>query len=80
MDQAFLQYGALGAITLVCLVAIRVMYQGFQRNYERERARADRLEEELSQLNETVRTEYLRTLADATRAIADALSAVRRAG
>lgn len=78
MDAAFLQYGALGAVTLMSLMAIRVMYAQFQKNADQERARADRLEEQLRELNETIRSEYITTIATATRAIADALAAVRR--
>ncbi len=78
MENVFLQYGALGAVTLMCLLAIRVMYGQFQRNADRERERADRLEEQLRILNETIRSEYITTIATATRAIADALAAVRR--
>lgn len=78
MDAVLLQYGAIGAIALAALLAVKVLYGNSQRAYERERDRADRLEEELGKLNEAVRTEYLRTLADATRAISDALAAVRR--
>lgn len=52
---------------------------------DRERLRGDRLESELGRLNETVRNDYLTTItrasqamADANRAVADALAAVRR--
>ncbi len=78
MESTFLQYGALGAISLMALLAVRVMYGQFQKNADRERERADRLEEELRKLNETIRSEYITTIATATRAIADALAAVRR--
>lgn len=81
MDPAMgvlLQYGALGAIAVIALFAVRAMFGKLQATYDREKERADRLEDELRKLNEMVRTEYLRTLADATRAISDALSAVRR--
>lgn len=80
-----IQYGAVGVIALLGLIATRVLYNRLQQALDRETARADRYEEELRKLNETVRTEYVTTLAaaahaiqDANRAVADALSAVRR--
>lgn len=85
MDTVFLQYGAIGAIALMALLAVRVMYGKLQEVNDRETARADRLEGELRKLNETVRTEYVDTIGkaaqainDANRAVADALAAVRR--
>jgi hypothetical protein len=73
-----LQYGAVGAIALLALAAVRVLFNRMSAQAERDRERADRLAEELRELNETVRTEYISTLAKATEAIADALAAVRR--
>lgn len=73
-----LQYGAVGLLALSALVAVRVLFQRSTAAEQRERERADRLEDELRKLNETVRTEYLTTLAKATEAISDALAAVRR--
>lgn len=88
MDGAtsvFLQYGALGAISVMALFAVRVMFAKLQESYSREKERADRLEVELLKLNETVRNEYVTTInrssqaiTEATRAVADALAAVRR--
>lgn len=78
MDAVLLQYGPLGVIALVCFMAIRTMYNAFQKSYDRERERADHLAEELRLLNEAVRGQYLTTLSEATRAIADALATVRR--
>lgn len=81
----FLQYGAIGAIALMSLFAVRALYAKQQEAYEREKLRADRLEDELRKLNEMVRTEYINTIAhasqaiiDANRAVSDALAAVRR--
>ena len=81
----FWQYGAIGVIAALALFAVKVMYGQLQADYDREKARGDRLEEELRKINETVRTEYLSTIAkatqamgDANRAVADALAAVRR--
>jgi hypothetical protein len=78
VSAVLIQYGAVGAVAIMALAAVRVLYLRMADALEREQARADRYEEELRKLNETVRTEYLVTLAKATEAISDALAAVRR--
>jgi hypothetical protein len=85
LNDVLLQYGALGVLALLCVGAVRVMYNRLQKAYDDERARADRLEGELRQLNEIMRTDYVTVLGkasqaiiDANRAVGDALSAVRR--
>lgn len=84
-QEVFLQYGAIGAIALMALAAVRVMFNKLQESYTHEKERADRLEDELRKLNEMVRGEYINTIAhasqaisEANRAVADALAAVRR--
>jgi tRNA(Phe) wybutosine-synthesizing methylase Tyw3 len=77
-EDLLVQYGAVGAIALIALYVARVLFGKLNETLTRERERADRLEAELAKLNETVRSEYIGTLAKATDAIADALSAVRR--
>jgi hypothetical protein len=80
--DVFVQYGALGGTTTVALVALRFLFKRESQLHDdmlqAERTRADRLEKELSALNEVVRTQYVATLGDATRAIQDALASVRR--
>lgn len=85
MDQVFAQYGAVGLIAALAVAAAKIMYGKLLVAYERERERADRLEEELRKLNEVIRTDYVNTISrasqamsDANRAVADALAAVRR--
>lgn len=78
ISAVLIQYGAVGAVAIMALAAVRVLFNRMVETTERERARADRYEEELRKLNETVRTEYLGTLAKATEAIADVLSTRRR--
>lgn len=73
-----LQYGAVGAIAVMLALAVRVLFNRETQRADQETARADRLESELSKLNETVRTECVGTLVKATEAIADALAAARR--
>lgn len=85
MPTVFAQYGAIGAIALAALYAVKIMYGRLQEINDRERARADRLETELRTLNEMVRGEYITTISqasqaisEANRAVADAMAAVRR--
>lgn len=82
---AFLQYGAIGVIALLALIAVKVMFGREVAAHDADRARADRLEAELSKLNELVRDQYIGTISaasqainDANRAVADALAAVRK--
>jgi dihydrodipicolinate synthase/N-acetylneuraminate lyase len=78
INGVLLQYGAIGAIAVLATIAVKVMYNQAQKSFDRERERADRLEDELRRLNDMVRNEYLTTISAATRAIADALAAIRR--
>lgn len=92
MQDVLLQYGALGVFVIVLLAAVKVLFDRMQvandtlrATYENEKARADRLEDQVRTLNETMRTDYITTLShasqamvDANRAVADALSALRR--
>lgn len=78
VTPVFLQYGAIGVIALLALIAVKVLFDRLNDEATYHKQRADRYEAELRQLNETVRTEYLGTLAKATEAISDALAAVRR--
>jgi hypothetical protein len=79
------QYGAVGVIAILGMMVSRVLFARLNQALDREIARGDRLEEELRKLNETVRSEYVSTLAsaahaiqDANQAVSNALSAVRR--
>lgn len=84
-DNIYAQYGAIGLVAALSIWAVRIMYARLQSAYEREKERADRLEDELRRLNEVIRTDYVNTISrasqamsDANRAVADALAAVRR--
>lgn len=84
-DSIYAQYGAIGMVAALSVWAVRIMYAKLQGAYEREKERADRLEDELRRLNEMIRTDYVNTISraaqamsDANRAVADALAAVRR--
>lgn len=77
VGNVLLQYGAVGALALLGLVAVRVLFRREIEAHEYHRQRADRLEAELRQLNTTIQERYVATLAEATRAISEALAATR---
>lgn len=77
MENTLLQYGALGVLALVLLIAVRLLFQREVAAHDWERARGDRLETELRNLNEAVQGQYLTTLTQATLAISEALKVVR---
>lgn len=74
-EAVFIQYGALGVIALLALIAVRVLFARVTATADLERARADRLEEELRKLNSTIQERYVTTLSEATLAISAALAA-----
>lgn len=78
MSDALLQYGAVGVLALFCLLAVRVLFTKLIEDLKSEKERGDRLEKELLELNKTTREKVVTVLSDATRAIADALAAVRK--
>lgn len=80
-----LQYGAIGVVLVFAFAALRVLFAKLTAELDRQTQRGDRLELELIKLNETVRSEYVSTItksaqatSEASRAVADALAAVRR--
>lgn len=79
MDPALAPYGAVGLLAALAVTAVKVLFGREVKAHEQETERANRLEAELLRLNETIRTQYLTTLGDATRAIGDALAVVRKA-
>jgi hypothetical protein len=56
---AFLQYGALGLLALICVIAVRVLFQQVASDKARETERADRNEEALRELNRAVREQVI---------------------
>lgn len=86
--SVFLQYGAIGLIAAVALLAVKALYtkQTQERDREREqliarvaeeKSRADRLEDELGKLNQLVQNQTMTALNEATRAVSDAISRMR---
>lgn len=78
VNDGLLQFGAVGVVAILALTAARVLWVRMAATLDRETQRADRLEAELKALNEMIRSEYMRTLSEATRAVSDAMAAVRR--
>ena len=79
-SDIWIQYGALGIIASLALLAVRVLFARVTATADLERARADRLEEELRTLNATIQERYVTTLSEATRAISAALAQQKDAG
>lgn len=77
VNDQFLQFGAIGAIALMALGAVRVLFQREIQAHQQDSDRADRLEAELRKLNETVQTQYLTTMAAATLALAQAVDVLK---
>lgn len=76
VTDTLIQYGAVGVVAIMALIAVKVLFARETAALNRETARADRLEEELRRLNDTIRTEYAGTLARTTQVVADATRAV----
>lgn len=83
------QLGGLGILTGFLVVAVRVLFMQETRNLDHERAvnakaleeankRADRLEEELREVNRLLQERILSSLVDATRTLAHTLDTDRR--
>lgn len=83
------QYGAVGLIALLGIGAAWKLYARLSDSHDRETTRledqlkheterADRMERALAELNVTVRTQVLTALAEAQRAVTDAIGRMRR--
>jgi hypothetical protein len=83
------RYGPVGIIAALAIMGLVVLYKGMEkaRAAEREklyallddeRRRGDRLETEMAKLLTTVQTGAMAAVSDATRAVTDAMSLLRR--
>jgi type II secretory pathway component PulJ len=75
--NSLLQYGALGMLALFSLLAVRVLFSQETKAHELDRARADRLEQELRQLNKDVQELVMPAVTKATEAITEAMRLLR---
>ena len=73
MTGVFLQYGALGVVCLLALLAVRGLYNRAVEEANYHRTRADNLADELRALNATMREQLIQVIGPATEAIGDAL-------
>jgi len=66
-QDGLLQYGAIGAIALLALYAVKIMFTRQVQNHDRERAeltaRCDRAETQLAQINQLLRDQLVAQLA-----------------
>ncbi len=76
--DAFLQYGAIGAIAVVALVAVRYLFNRQVQAHERDIARAERAEQQLRELNELIRDQLVVQLTRATDAASRAAELLGR--
>lgn len=76
-SSVFIQYGALGGVTLLALAAIRVLFLQLQKVLDLERQRGDRLEAELRELNKTAQEKYMATMTEATRVMSEVVNAIK---
>lgn len=77
-QDAFLQYGAIGAIAILALVAVRYLFQRQVQQHERDIARAERAEKQLNELNDLIRTQLVAQLTRATDAASRAAELLGR--
>lgn len=75
--DVLIQYGALGVLAALAIAAVRVLFQREVQALDLERKRADRLEAELAKANAAMQELAVGTLAEATRAISEALETTR---
>ena len=77
-SDAFMQYGAIGAIALLALLAVRYLFQRQVQAHERDIARAERAEQQLRELNELIRESLVVQLTRATDAASRAAELLGR--
>lgn len=79
VNSVLLQYGAVGLIAILALLAVRILFKKTDEAYREATARANRLEAELQKLNDTVQQQYLTVLAQATAAMSEAFDVIKAA-
>jgi hypothetical protein len=72
-----LQFGSVGVFAFLLAIAVRVLFKQQTDTLERERARADQMSAELSELRDKIQERYLITLEQASSAIREAIAATR---
>ena len=77
MNDALLQYGALGVCVIGLGLAVRVLFARVSAAADAERARADRNEAELRRQTETMVDRVVPALTENARVLAEVLTALR---
>jgi uncharacterized protein YlxW (UPF0749 family) len=72
-----LQYGALGILAFLAVFAVRVLFTQQTKAHQLDRDRADRLEQELRQLNKDVQELVMPALTKSTEALTEAMRMLR---
>lgn len=74
------QYGAIGVILVGAILAVRILFNEKVKAHDLDRARADRMEAEVSRLNSLIQEKMLPVLSEATKVMSEALYESRRKG
>lgn len=79
--SSLVQFGALGILAALAIVAVRVLFKQMETTHadvlKRERERADRYEQALDALNKDVREQVMPALTRSTEAVNEAIRLVR---
>lgn len=76
MTDVLLGLGLPGVVVIALGLVVRELYRRVAEDAEYHRQRGDRLEAKVQELTDAYRTEYAGTIAKATEAIADAMTAL----
>jgi hypothetical protein len=77
-QDIFLQYGAIGTVALLALLAVAKLFARQVMQHERDIARADKAEEQLNELNVLIRDQLVASLTRATDVIGRATDVIGR--
>lgn len=77
VSDALINNGSLGILALVAISAAGILYRGMSAALELERKRVDELTAELAKANASMQAMSTGVLAEATRAIGEALTVTR---
>lgn len=80
ISSPFAQFGIVGALVIVLLGAVSVLWRQSEASHKREQERGDRLEAELTKVLNEQQTRCLTAISSATVAIQEVLIFVRSRG
>ena len=76
-DAVLLQYGAVGVVAVLALLAVRVLFKRETDAHDYDRQRADRLEAEMRHMHETYQERVIPALQESSRALQEAIAVLR---